>query len=371
MNILTHLFSLALVSSTLLADEKPFARLKGQVIIEPCGASFVLPQRWVDRHLNDVTYSQIHLGAEQLNEIRNGQRGEWHEQFSIIANRALSFEHCVLHAGASNWGRRAASPLPVQMRAYVVNSNDISHTIVSNAVAAASTFTKTVDHYSSRRAEWKVDTLSFQLWFHDYGGTARMEFFTRPLDKSTIVLLFMYARDTRSSRQKDEINSIVDSFRTESLSATNHSDIAIVANYGYSPSVPQISDMLTSCDLNDRKRMHRALAEIGTDAALHALGDAIPKEEDPHQRIELIRLLRDSKNRIAIPYLEKALADPYTSRIGIGDEPKWYKQYTVRKWAKSALLKFGVTNTTEHLIEIEEYPNKIPEKKRGQKGSSQ
>jgi hypothetical protein len=257
------------------------------------------------------------------------------------------------------------------MRTYVISSHDISQTMVSNAVTAASAFTKELDRSSLKRGEWNVDRLRFRLTFSDYGGTACMDFFSRPLNDCTVIMLFMYARDTRSSRQKDEINSIVDSFRTESLSATNHSDIAIVSNYGYSPSVPQISDMLTSSDLNDRKRMHRALAEIGTDAALHALGDAIPKEEDPHQRIELIRLLRDSKNRIAIPYLEKALADPYTSRIGIGDEPKWYKQYTVRKWAKSALLKYGVTNTTEHLIEIEEYPNKIPEKKRGQKGSSQ
>lgn len=358
MNMITRLITLVLLSSTLLADEKPFARLKGQIIIEPYGVSFVLPQRWIDRHLNDVGYSLIHLGTGQLSEIQNGQRGEWHEQFSIIANRALSFDNCVLHAGESNWGRHSASAVPVQMRTYVVNSNDVVHTIVSNAMAAASTFTKTVDHYSSRRGEWNVDTLSFQLWFHDYGGTARMEFFTRPIDKSTIVLLFMYARDPQSSRQRDEINSIVDSFRTDFLSATNHSDVAIIENSDYSPSVPQISDMLKSCDLNDRKRLHRALAEIGTDAALHALGDAISKEEDPHQRIELIRLLRDSKSRIAIPYLEKALADPYTSRIGIGDEPKWYKQYTVRKWAKSALLNFGITNTTEHLVEIEEYPNK-------------
>ena len=145
----------------------------------------------------------------------------------------------------------------------------------------------------------------------------------------------------------------------ELLSSSNYCALAVLAAHRDDGAVVPISSLCGATNTETRSRAHKALSEVGSDSALRALGNALSKEPEYIERIEIIRLLGQSGNPIAIPYLQMMLGDTYVNRIGING--KWYHQYTVRKWASSALTKLGVTDNTQYMEEITNDPNQAVE----------
>ena len=58
---------------------------------------------------------------------------------------------------------------------------------------------------------WQRVTLSYDLWYSDYGGTANVDVFSRAFGKQTAVLVFMYADSLHEPR--GQVATIVKSFR--------------------------------------------------------------------------------------------------------------------------------------------------------------
>jgi len=65
------------------------------------------------------------------------------------------------------------------------------------------------DHTTT--AGWQVESLTFPMWFYDYGATAAVDFYVRKYHEATVVLVFM--RTTFPGSQKAEILEVVNSFR--------------------------------------------------------------------------------------------------------------------------------------------------------------
>ncbi len=138
--------------------------------------------------------------------------------------------------------------------------------------------------------------------------------------------------------------------------------ISIAALHHDHKAVSLFSKFCSNEDPTVRRRAHKAFSVIDSNKAMHALGNATLTEPDYSMRIEITRLLADSNNLVAVPYLKRLLDDNYKSVIG--KNGKRYYQYTVRKWASEALNKLGVKDNTTYLEELKEEIEIMPSEQR-------
>jgi hypothetical protein len=59
---------------------------------------------------------------------------------------------------------------------------------------------------------WQRTTIKYEVFYYDYGGTARSDFYTRTGQGQTFVLVFMYC-DIDRFGASEEVKSILRSFR--------------------------------------------------------------------------------------------------------------------------------------------------------------
>lgn len=189
----------------------PQAVLRGRTIeLKPLGASLEIPQDWLDWQAK--FQNSIHLSPAELARVRVGE-SEWDREYGEIVDSFLLFDGCLFHIGNDGWGRNAASYHDVQMRMYLVDwsPKEIMERAAKAGPSKAFEFSKKVTLQRSEFQDWQRVTLSYDLWFSDYGGTANVDVFSRTLAKQTAVLVFMYANSPQDAR--GQISKIVKSFR--------------------------------------------------------------------------------------------------------------------------------------------------------------
>jgi hypothetical protein len=187
------------------------ATLAGRTVgIVPLGATFQIPQSWLDWHAKYK--NSIHLSRRALDAVRIGE-AEWDAQYSQIANETIPFGSCVLHAGEEGWGSASGSFADVQMRVYIVDNTpaQVVERVVTVGYAAAAKISKDATRTSSTFHDWKRGRLSYELWYDDYGGTAGIDVFARTCGKKTVVLVFMCLADAKPNQK--EVEDIVLSFK--------------------------------------------------------------------------------------------------------------------------------------------------------------
>jgi hypothetical protein len=116
--------------------------------------------------------------------------------------------------------------------------------------------------------------------------------------------------------------------------------------------VPAIRALTSQADVQVRHIACIALALIGGDEAVDAMGRAAKSETEGWLRSEYARALGESANARAIPHLRRLLGDPeYTLFHHLGDG-RWFKTYHVRCQALLSLRALGVTVDVPWEVEV-------------------
>ncbi len=190
---------------------KARAVLRGRTIeIRPEGASFEIPQDWLDWQAE--FHNNIHLSPAELANVRIAD-SEWDTEYAEIVNALLPFGSCRAHLGGEGWGKSAVSYGDVQMRVYIVEMNpqQIIERMAKEGPSQAFRYSKKVSLSRSDFKKWQRVTLSYDLWYSDYGGTANVDVFSRVFGTQTVALVFMYADSLREPRKR--VAKIVKSFQ--------------------------------------------------------------------------------------------------------------------------------------------------------------
>ena len=185
----------------------------GQTItLHPSEATFTVPAEWISWYKK--FHNNFHLTAKQLDSVRVAI-GEWDTEYAAVVNSVLPFQDCVAHVGGEGWGKDGSSFGDVQLRVYVtpLSEEQVKVSVSAQGLSAAQKFSSqtsllpTVDVDS-----WHRSSLKYELHYYDYGGTARVDFFTTTYAGQTFVLVFMYS-DTNRFGAVDEVDRILRSFR--------------------------------------------------------------------------------------------------------------------------------------------------------------
>ncbi|HEY0778846.1 MAG TPA: hypothetical protein VGD56_12830, partial [Gemmatirosa sp.] len=182
----------------------------GRVVVEPLGASVAVPPYWlggpappyfpremcpgVDRGTvaDRVVTGPARLAAlrDVLGDLsRRGRAVEWSREFSAAADSALPFTALVAQFGGVPWGAPCGAP---HVRVYVGDYTPAAlDSTAARGAAAAARFFAPVRREAADSGGWHVARVSWEAWYHDYGGTARLEFWARPAGGRTLVLVFM------------------------------------------------------------------------------------------------------------------------------------------------------------------------------------
>ncbi|HKA06546.1 MAG TPA: hypothetical protein VKD71_04760, partial [Gemmataceae bacterium] len=192
------------------ASVEPHATLEGRKIhLKPSGATFEIPERWLKWYASDK--NNLHLSRAELEKVKVAE-GEWDKEYAEVVNAVLPFSKCAVHAGGEGWGRHGVSYADLQMRAYVVvmTPEQVQEKLSKDGVARASKFSKDVSVAQSRHGDWRRGTVSYSLWYRDYGGTAKVDVYARAFGKQAAVLVFMHTDHKISDT--DSVQEILKSF---------------------------------------------------------------------------------------------------------------------------------------------------------------
>jgi hypothetical protein len=216
-------------------------RQDDRVDIAPLGLSFPIPQPWLG--WNNSYHNNLHLTDEQLAAVKTAEMADWDPEYSLVVNAVLPFERCALHAGGEGWGREGVSYADLQMRVYVLDEvpEKVEARVASAGVQAVRTlFTPRrvasrlsslppqpgnrpelpkepdeppkgmkVPIERSNRDGWQQVALSYDLFYGDYGATARVDFRLRRMGNRTVAVVFMH---TNVNNQAPTIRAILGSF---------------------------------------------------------------------------------------------------------------------------------------------------------------
>jgi hypothetical protein len=189
-------------------DTGRFATRQNQrVYLHPSDVNFQIPQDWL--YWNTQFHNNLQLTHCELRKVRFGA-GEWDSEYGEVVNSALPFEYCAAHVGGEGWGREGVSFGDLQMRAYVMDldSQEIFKRIAGPALATAKKLASggfgapgQVQSTSGEGGPWQWAVIRYSLFYGDYGGTANVEFFVRPVSRYQLVVVFMGSNE----KEKQEI----------------------------------------------------------------------------------------------------------------------------------------------------------------------
>lgn len=179
----------------------------------PSGPSFELPPSFL-RHWYG-NWDSIHLTPTELEQVETARGTEWDNEFAQVVNATLPFRECLAHFGEGGWGPEGVSPMPLQVRVYLLadSVDNITKAIETNGVSAAKNIDEKKASLSKFPEEggWERRLLAYYLFFGDYGGTALVDFRYKAFGRKTVVFAFMYVDD--HMRQQKDISSILASVR--------------------------------------------------------------------------------------------------------------------------------------------------------------
>jgi hypothetical protein len=173
-------------------------RQQRTIQLHPSGIKFQVPLDWLK--WNSRFHNNLHLTKEELRKVQVG-KGEWDSEYSLVVNATLPFEDCAAHVGGEGWGLESGSYGDLQMRAYVTDLSirEILERIQGPAFDEAKRIAKSEGGRTGSEAhisvssdrDWQRATIVYPLWYHDYGGTAMIDFYLRDASPYRLVLVFM------------------------------------------------------------------------------------------------------------------------------------------------------------------------------------
>lgn len=189
------------------------ATLSGRIItLHPSGANLEIPADWITWYGN--FHNNLHLSSSELDSVRVAI-GEWDTEYAQIVNSTLPFQDCVAHLGGDGWGKDGSSFADVQLRIYatLLSEAQLRHSVAAQGLSAARQISSdaSVDP-PVKVGPWQRTTLRYSLFYGDYGGTARVDFYTRSDHGQTFVLVFMFC-DSNRFGAIDQVAAILSSFR--------------------------------------------------------------------------------------------------------------------------------------------------------------
>jgi hypothetical protein len=188
---------------------RPHSRIdNNRLTLLPSGERLTVPApflEWYDRHRNN-----LHLSRQQLEAVRLAER-EWDTEYAAVANASLPFDSCAAHIGGEGWGRTAYGYGDLQVRVYLgtFDPASVRESVVSEGAAAAASYFRPVAVDSSNHLGWERTRLRWNAFYHDYGGSANVEFYAQSRgDRTAIVVLMFSSYDPpRIAEQRDLILS--------------------------------------------------------------------------------------------------------------------------------------------------------------------
>jgi hypothetical protein len=194
-------------TTTSVPQTRPSAEIRGRTIyLKPSNSSFEIPEAWVN-----LKSHNLHLTVRELNDARTGV-GEWDAEYSRVVNATLPFEMCAAHVGNEGWGKHNASLNDLQTRVYVManTASDTFDLITRNGLKEALKISTDASLKSDVHDKWQMHTITYSVFYFDYGGTAAIDFYYRPFGNQTVVFVFM--RYSTSDYQ-DTMDDILNSFK--------------------------------------------------------------------------------------------------------------------------------------------------------------
>jgi hypothetical protein len=183
-----------------IGDAGRFATRRGRTIqLHPSDIIFQVPQDWLD--WDAQFHNNLHLSHRELRSVRTGH-GEWDSEYGSVVNASLPFEHCAAHVGGEGWGWQGASFGDLQVRAYItsLSRDDVLLRVKTQSLKVAQSIAERQGGFAaggralfstSTQQEWQHATITYPLWYGDYGGTAPIDFYVRDVGRYRLVLVFM------------------------------------------------------------------------------------------------------------------------------------------------------------------------------------
>jgi hypothetical protein len=186
--------------TNLSKDVRSYAtRDEQRIILHPSGVSFVIPKDWLSWYAQ--FHNNLHLTHEELSMVKDAS-GEWDTEYAKVVNSALPFEDCVAHIGGEGWGKDSYSYIDVQMRAYItkLSQQQVMTNVHGPAFAtvqkvASRQFSSDIKITDGVEGHWMKSVIQYPVFYADYGGLARIRFYSIECNKRTLVLVFMGGKE--------------------------------------------------------------------------------------------------------------------------------------------------------------------------------
>ena len=171
----------------------------GRLVIVPLGLSFRIPPIWLGGppssernrlcgdHPSGSVHDRIVIEPNRFAALQN-PAGEWKQEFAAVVDSVMPLRALVAHLGGDPWSGTCSA---LQMRVYVGDHRERLALSQATAVRVAQRFFKPVRHTQRDSGEWRITTVSWDAWYHDYGGTARVEFWSRSVRGRHVVIVFL------------------------------------------------------------------------------------------------------------------------------------------------------------------------------------
>jgi hypothetical protein len=194
---------LPLVIATALSQTQPdTARIAdGRLVVEPLGASFQIPPTWFDPptikgtcEYNSPIDARFHVDRETIAKLARAT-GEWDKEFSAVVDSVMPFSGTVAQLGSEGWGAESSCFGDLQVRVYLTDLplDSLATRARRRASETANRFFPATPVTEADTLGWRVQRLSWNAWYYDYGATAQVEFYSRQVRDKTITLVFMHA----------------------------------------------------------------------------------------------------------------------------------------------------------------------------------
>jgi hypothetical protein len=174
------------------AAEECSATIKDNVVrLQPGGATFEIPQSWLQWHAGFK--NNLRLTRAELDKVKTAE-GDWDKEYSVIVNKLLPFSQCAAHVGSEGWGSEAVSYGDLQMRAYIMETSaeKVQAKLVEHGKAWVSKFSDKATVEQAKSGKWLRATLSYDMWYGDYGAKAIIDVYSQDFGTQTAVLVFMH-----------------------------------------------------------------------------------------------------------------------------------------------------------------------------------
>lgn len=193
---------LLVIASSLSQNHPNSARIAhGRLVIEPLGASFQIPPSWFDPptikgtcEYNSPVSARFHVNRDAVAKLPRAT-GEWDKEFSAVVDSVMPFSGAVAQLGSEGWGAESTCFGDLQVRVYVTDLqlDSLATRARSRASETANRFFPATPVAVADTLGWRVQRLSWNAWYYDYGATAQVEFYSRRVRDKTITLAFMHA----------------------------------------------------------------------------------------------------------------------------------------------------------------------------------